>query len=109
MNFETKCERLGITQEVNSLIANCECGKITSAKIVELSKMRKWEVMEVIGNYLDPKCEFVDWGDIKQLKTFCKKFEISEDEVSEYYAYGICEDGFEIAYAVNDDVVLVLE
>lgn len=110
MKFETKIAKLEITEEVESIIANCECGEITSARIVDISKLRKWELMEEIGNYLDPsQTEIEDWGEIKQLKTFCKAFEITEKELSEYYALAICEGACEIAYAINKEIVLILE
>lgn len=110
LKFETKCKKLGITDEVESIIANCECGEVNGAYIVELSKMRKFEIMEVIGNYLDSDESTVEWWDIKRIATFCKAFEITEDRLAEFYALGISEGAEEIAYALvsNKDVVLVL-
>ena len=49
MKFERKAEKLGIADECRSIIENCECGEVTEARIVELSKLRKWEIMDVIG------------------------------------------------------------
>ena len=83
--FKNECDELGITAEVISLIAECDCGNIGEARLEDLSKMRKWEIMEVIGNDLDPKGEYVeDWGDIKRIATFCKAFEI---ELEDFYPY----------------------
>lgn len=111
MRFETKCEKLGITEEVQSIIENCECGEITKARIVELSKMRVWEIQEVIGDYLGwigKDDEIVEWNN-QHMKTFCEQFAISEDMIAEWYAKGISENGFEIAYDINKDVILVIE
>lgn len=111
MKFENKCQKLGISEEVESIIENCECGEIHGARIVELSKMRKWEIQEEIGNYLDAHLygsEFCLEG--KKMKTFCEAFGIEESEVASYYAEAICEWGYEIAYMLesNKDVVLIL-
>ena len=112
MKFQTKCEKLGILEEVESIIENCECNEfgVDGARIVQLSKLRKWEVMEEIGNYLDSSLygsEFCCEG--KRMKTFCKAFGIKESEVASYYAEAISEWGYEIAYAINEDVILILE
>ena len=110
MKFETKCENLGITNEVKSIMENCECGEINGAYIVELSKLRKWEIQEMIGNFLDAHLYGADFClEGKHMNTFCKTFGIEENEVASYYAFAICEGGCEIAYAINDDVILVLE
>ena len=100
-----KCEKYGITAEVESIIENCECGVTEKARIVELSKLRRWELMEVIGNYLDAhKLDF----NVK-FKTFLKTYEITNDEVAGYYAEAVCEGGYEIAYKINNDIILILE
>ena len=39
MKFETKCKKLGITDEVQSIIDNCDCGEIKGMRIVELDKL----------------------------------------------------------------------
>jgi len=109
MKFKTQIQKLGIEQEVENIIANCECGETNTARIVELPKLRKWEIIEVIGNYLDDETIDCDWWDIKQLKTFCKVFDINPKNLSSYYAAAISEGGYEIAYAINEDIVLVLE
>ena len=111
MKFETKCKKLDICEDVKSLMRECVLYEGESKRIVELHKLRKWEIMEEIGNYLnwiDKNNNEVSFFDFKQLKSFIKAFDIEEDEVAEYYALAICEGGAEIAYAVNDDVVLVL-
>lgn len=67
--------------------------------------------MEEIGNYfkwIDKDGNEVFFSDFKQLKSFLKAFGIEEDEVAEYYALGICEGAGEVAYAINDDIILAL-
>lgn len=109
-NDQKKIEGLGLTEEAISIIKNCECGIINYGYIHDLSKMRKWEIMEVIGNYLDNEGKYVpDWTDIKRIATFCKAFAIKEEELAQWYALGINEEGFSIAYALNEDIVLILE
>ena len=108
--FETRCEQLGITDEVKSIIQNCECGEITSCNLVELSKMRVWELQEEIGNYLDPDKYGAEFCcENKRMSTFLKEFGIIKSEIVEFYALALCEGGYVIAYPVTDDVVLVLE
>lgn len=103
MKFETKCKKLGITEEVKSIMDNCELYEGKGARIIELHKLRKWEIKEEIANYLQ------NWDyDKESMSKFCKKMNIKENEIAQYYAYGICEGAEEIAYAINDDVVLVL-
>jgi len=105
-----KCQKLGILAEVKSIIANCECGEIKKAHLEDISKMRKWELQEYVGNYLDADKYAEDFclkG--KHMKTFCKAFGIKENELAYYYSRFICEGGYEIAYAVTEDIVLVLE
>lgn len=104
MKFETKCKKLGITEEVQSIMENCELYEGKNARIVELSKLRKWEIKEEIANYF----EFFDYWK-ENMSTFCKKLGIDESEIAKYYALAICEWGYEIAYAINDDVILILE
>lgn len=107
--FKKQCDELGITAEVISLIAECDCGNIGEARLEDLSKLRKWEIMEVIGNDIDPRGEYVeDWSDIKRIATFCKAFEIELNEIPLYYATAICNEGFEIAYRVKGDIILIL-
>lgn len=107
---QSKAEKLGIASEVAEIILNCECGEINKARLIDLSKLRKWEIMEVIGNYIDPRGEVVEnWHEIKRLATFCKAFNIAETEINEYYTLGICEGGYEIAYITeNPNIILVL-
>lgn len=114
-----KCQKLGITQEVKSIIVNCDCGETKSARLVDLNKMRKWEIMEIIGNYFNKiqrehNIEETDWIDIKRISTFCKAFGIAEFEIPIYYKQAICEEGYEIAYNLYscegaENIVLVLE
>ena len=107
---QNKIEKLGISEEIESIIANCECGEITKATIEDISKMRKWEIQDYIGNYLDSD-KYADefCCECKQMKTFCKAFGIEENEIAYYFAEAISEGGYEIAYAINENVVLVLE
>lgn len=108
--FETKIQKLGIADEVNSIIENCECGEITSYDIIEISKLRKWEVQEEIGNFLNPEKYGSDFCcENKRMSTFLKAFDITENEIADMYASALCEGGAVIAYAVTDDVILVLE
>lgn len=114
MKFQTQIEKLGIKNEVENIIINCECGEITGARLVDLNKLRKWEVIEEIGNYFNEQerhehIEETDWTDIKRISTFCKAFNIKEEDISTYYAEAICEWGYEIAYPITDNIVLVLE
>ena len=111
MRFEKKCQKLGITDEVKSIMENCELYEGKNARIVEMSKLRVWEIQEVIGNYLGwvgKDDEIVEWNN-QHMKTFCEQFGISEHMVSEWYAKGISDGGSEIAYDINEDVVLILE
>lgn len=113
MKFETKCKKLNICDEVKSIIDNCELYEGKNARIVELSKLRKWEIQEEIGNYfewIDKDGNLYDWNFGKEhMKTFLKAFEISEDRIAEWYAKAISEWGYRIAYEINSDVVLILE
>lgn len=114
MKFETKCKKLGIEKEVQSIIENCECGEITDARIIELSKLRNWEIQETV-------CDYVEWHDKDgnkfdvdnyfrcNLKTLMNTLGVSKMELAELYAAGICEDGGEIAYAINEDIILALD
>lgn len=114
MKFETKLNKLGIDEnEVKSIIMNCECGEINGAYLIDFSKLRKWEIMEIVGNYIDDPYshyDFGDWTDIKRIATFCKVFGITEDELKDYYILGLNEGGCDIAYALesNEDIILVL-
>lgn len=105
MKYERKAEKLGILAECDSIVANCECGETKNAYIVEMSKLRRMDIMEVIGNYLDT--DLLDY-DVK-FKTFLKTYDLKESEVAEVYAKAISEMGYEIAYAVTGDAVLILE
>lgn len=114
MKFENKIQKLGITQEVESIIANCECGEIISARIVELSKLRNWEIREEIVNFFDGIDK--DGNEVEidnyfycNLKSLCETFGFERSRLSEWYARAISEWGYEIAYPINDDVVLILE
>ena len=113
MKFETKCKKLGICDEVKNIMENCELYKGNNARIVELSKLRKWEIQEEIGNYLewiDKDGNRYDWNFGKEhMKTFLNAFGISESRVAEWYAKAICEWGYEIAYPIDDDIILVLD
>ncbi len=112
MKFETKLNKLGIDEnEVKSIIMNCECGEINGAYFIDLTKEKKEFIMEIVGNYLDDDSEeFEGWTDIKRISTFCKTFDISEDEIPNYYRLGFNEGGCDIAYTLesNKDVLLVL-
>lgn len=110
MNFEKQIEKLGIKNEVKSIIENCDCGVINYAYIDDLTKIRKWEIQETIGNYLDADLYGSEFCcENRRMKTFCKAFGIEESEIAQYYAEGICEGGYSIAYAITENLVLVLE
>ena len=105
-----KCEKMGLLDEVKSIIFNCECGVTEKAWIEDISKMRKWELQEYVGNYLDAEKYGSDFClEGKHMKTFCKAFEIEESELSYYYAQWINEGGYQIAYAITENLVLVLD
>lgn len=116
MKFETKLTKLEIDEnEVKNIIANCECGEINGAYFIDLTKEKKEFIMEVIGNYFNMEerndhVEETEWTDIKRIATFCKTFDISEDEIPYYYRLGFNEGGCDIAYELesNKDVLLVL-
>lgn len=112
MKFETKLNKLEIdTEEVKNIINACECGEINGAYFIDLTKEKKEFIMEVVGNYLDDDSkEFEGWTDIKRIATFCKTFDISEDEIPHYYRLGFNEGGEDIAYELesNPNVILVL-
>ena len=112
MKFETKMTKLGIDEnEVKSIIGACECGEVNGAYFIDLTKEKKEFIMEVIGNYLDDDSgDYDGWTDIKRIATFCKLFDISEDEIADYYRLGFNEGGCDIAYELesNKDVLLVL-
>jgi len=111
MKFETKLNKLEIdTEEVKSIIMNCECGKIRGAYLIEMDKIKKSEIIEVIGSYLNSAEMDVDWIDITRISTLCKAFDISEEHIREWYVKGLNEYGAEICYELtsNPDVVLVL-
>lgn len=112
MKFETKMAKLGVNEEeVKSIIANCFCGEVNGAYFIDLTKEKKEFIMEVVGNYIDDGSEeFEGWTDIKRIATFCKVFDISEDEIADYYRLGFNEGGCDIAYNLesNKDVILVL-
>ena len=118
MKFETKIKRLGIQEEVEQILADCELYNPQSDKVYlqELSKMRKWEIMEVIGNYInheeryDHDCEEeTEWDFDMRFKTFLKTFELEEKDVPHFYKLGLEDSGYCLAYAINDDVILVIE
>lgn len=109
MRFETKCEKLGITDEVKAIMEHCELYEGNDARIVEISKLRVWEVQEMIGNYLDAEKYGNEFClESKTMKTFCKSFGIIRELISYYYARAISEQGEEIGYAITEDIVLVL-
>lgn len=110
MKINTLIKKLGIEEEVNSILENCECGKVNSIKIERLSKMKKEELQDYVGNFLDSDL----YGDKfclerRTMKTFCKEFGIKESELSDYYAQSISEGGYEMAYAINEDIILIVE
>lgn len=104
--FYNQCKALGIVEEVIGIINNCECfdeKEEIKYSLHILSKTRKRNIKEVLGDYFgiyDYECH---------MSTFCKKIGIKESEIGHYYALAICNDGYEIAYEINNDVVLILE
>ena len=113
MKFETKITKLGIVDEVESIIENCECGEITTTRIVELSKLRNWEIQEEIVTFFEGIDKDGNEVDINNhfycnLNSLCKTFGFSRNRLSEWYARAISEWGHEIAYDINEDVILIL-
>ncbi len=53
MKVKNLIKKLGIEEEVKSILENCECGEINYVRIDRLSKMRKWELQDYIGNFLN--------------------------------------------------------
>lgn len=116
MKFETKIQKLGIKEEVEQILTECELYNPETDKVYiqELSKMKRWEIMEVIGNYINHEErwhseEETDWDFNMRFKTFLKTFQLEEKDVPEFYKLGLEESGFCLAYAVNDDAILVIE
>ena len=100
-----------IVANIKNILHECELyNKEDEVYVLELNKMRKWEIQEEIGNYLNADLydrEFCLEG--KHMKTFCKAFDITEDEVAYYYARAIAESGYCLAYEITKDMVLVIE
>lgn len=117
MKFENKCKKLGVTEEVENLLANCELydEENDPLTIVELSKLRNWEIQEHIGNYfewIDKEGNEVECDNYFycRLTSLCKTFGIAEEEIANYYAKAICNEGYQIAYALesNEDTILII-
>lgn len=107
MKFETKIKKYGIDEnEVKNIIENCFCGEVNGAYLLDLSKMRKWEIMETIGNYLDT--DKLDFN--VTFKTFLKTYEIEPDEVKDLFIEGFNEQAGDIAYTLEShgSIILVL-
>ena len=102
---------LGITQEAISILENFDCGEVPSIRLEDLSKMRKWEIMEVIGNDLDADlyAEGEFYSGHKRMTTFCKAYGIEESEIGDFYALGISNMGCEVAYNMGNDIIMVFE
>ena len=110
MKVETLVNKLGIEDTVNSIVENCECGEVNGIRIERISQMRVQDLQEEIGNFLDADLysdKFLLQG--RYMSTFCKEYDINPKLLSSYYAASICEGGCEIAYAINEDIVLVIE
>ena len=109
MKFETKLQKLGIKEEVENILDNCELYNPETDKVYihELSKMRKWEIMEVIGN--SEGIYNYNWDFDMRFKTFLKTCELEEKDVAEFYKLGLEKSGYCLAYAINEDVILVIE
>lgn len=116
MKFETKIAKLGITEEVEKILNECELYNPATDKVYlqELSKMKNWEIQEHIDNYFD--CIDKDGNEVEHdnyfycnLNRLCETYGFSRNRLSEWYARAIAESGCCLAYEVNEDVVLVIE
>ena len=119
MKFETKIAKLGITEEVKKILNEAELYNpekdVTS--ILELSKLRNMDIYEVVGNYInheerfDYTCEEeTEWDFNMQMKNFMKTFEIeNKNELAHLFVLGINEGGYAMAYAITDDIILVID
>lgn len=115
MKFETKCKKLGITEEVEKILKEAELynPETDEPRIVELSKLKNWEIQEVIVNYLevdkDGNPVEIENGYYCNLNKLCETFAISRNRLSEWYARAIAEEGYSLAYRINEDIVLVID
>lgn len=116
MKFETKCKKLGITEEVEKILKEAELynPETDEPRIVELSKLRKWEIQEEIVNFfegIDKNGNEVEINNYFHcnLNKLCETFGFSRSRLSEWYARAIAEWGYSLAYAINEDVVLIID
>jgi len=116
MKFETKCAKLGITEIVQNILNEAELynHETDEPRIVELSKLRNWEIQEEIGNYFDWIDK--DGNEVEvtnhfycNLNTLCKTFGFSRDRLAEWYARAVAEWGYSLAYEINENIVLIID
>ena len=115
MKFEKKCEKLGITQDVKQILEEAELynPETDKLRIVELTKMRNWEIQEEIVNFFNGIDEDGNEVEINHfycnLNNLCETFGFSRNRLSEWYARAIAEWGYSLAYAINEDIVLIID
>ena len=116
MKFETKCKKLGINEAVENILNEAELynPETDEPRIVELSKLRNWEIQEYIVNYFDGIDKDGNPVEIENyfrcnLNKLCETFGFSRNRLSEWYAKAIAEEGYSLAYMINEDVVLVID
>lgn len=108
-SLNQQSEKLNVMDEVEKILMEFDCGDINDVCLHDLSKIPKWKLMDIIGNYLDPLGEVVpDWRDIKRVSTFCRRFQFSENRIAEWYARSISDGGECVGYEIGDDIVLVI-
>ena len=116
MKFETKIAKLGITEDVEKILKEAELNNSEKdeLRIVELSKLRNWEIQEEIVNFFDGIDK--DGNEIEinsyfycNLNKLCETFGFSRSKLSYWYARAIAEWGYSLAYAINEDVILVID
>ena len=103
-----KLESLELLEEAESIYINCECGINNTARLEDLEKLRKWEIMDIVGNYLDPKEEVAEWTGFKRIATFCKAYELNKADLIDFYTLAIDEGGEEIAYQLGKSSIILI-
>ena len=116
MKFETKIAKLGIQEEVEKILAECELynPQKDEPRIVELSKLRNWEIQEEIVNFFEGIDKNGNEVEIENhfrcnLNKLCETFGFNRNRLANWFARAIAEWGCSLAYAINEDVVLVID